>query len=153
MRRVAMLLIAVAIASVPARAQEPGSAEAVSAARELTTILSADLARQTALDLSYAMWPKLEAGFSDKLSSGVMNELRPEFDRLVGKFVVEAMRQDMPSVYARHFTVEELRQMIAFYRTPTSAKSIRLAAAVMDDFYRSSLNKREADLQREISEP
>lgn len=147
-----MLLIAAIIASVPARAQESGSVEAVSAAQELTTILYADLARLTALDLSYAMWPKLEAFFRDKLGSGVMNELRPEFDRLVGKFVVETRRQDMPSVYTRHFTATELRELIAFYRTPTGAKSVRIATEVIDDYYRSSLSKREAELQREVTE-
>jgi hypothetical protein len=31
-----------------------------------------------------------------------------------------------PAIYARHFTAQELREIIAFYRTPTGGKLLQL---------------------------
>jgi uncharacterized protein len=37
------------------------------------------------------------------------------------------------AVYDKHFTLEEIRDLIAFYKTPTGKKALRLMAPIMND--------------------
>jgi len=38
-----------------------------------------------------------------------------------------------PETYARHFTAQELRDMVAFYKSPSGAKALREMPKVMTD--------------------
>jgi len=67
-------------------------------------------------------------GLSDSVSDRVRHE------------VGEVLREEMPafmdlqvSVYARYYSAQELKDVIAFYRTPLGAKMIRTAPLVMHD--------------------
>ena len=42
--------------------------------------------------------------------------------------------KDAPPIYARHFTLDELRQLIAFYKSPVGAKAMRELPQVMAEF-------------------
>jgi len=39
----------------------------------------------------------------------------------------------VPAVYARHFSAQELHDMIAFYKSPTGARSLKEMPAVLVD--------------------
>jgi hypothetical protein len=39
----------------------------------------------------------------------------------------------MPAVYARYLTVDEMREIAAFYRTPTGAKTLRVMPEMMSE--------------------
>jgi len=42
---------------------------------------------------------------------------------------------DAPTIYARHFSAAELRDMMAFYKTPTGQKSLKAMPQVMADVF------------------
>ena len=45
--------------------------------------------------------------------------------------LVDEMLEAMVPIYARHYTVDEMRQMAAFYQTPVGQKSLRLMPQLM----------------------
>jgi hypothetical protein len=133
-----MRLIIVAIvgllACLPARAQAPGSPEAQAAAKELASIMSADLIGQMTSAMTAQIWPKLQAELGPKVDAATLKELRQEFEAALKDFVVDAMTE-APAVYARHFSAQELRDMTAFYRSPTGVKALQLMPKVMAEFF------------------
>jgi len=61
----------------------------------------------------------------------------------IGKLVLEPLQQakqdymtkidaKTAEVYAQHFTVEEMQQLIAFYKTPTGQKELKLRPVLVD---------------------
>jgi uncharacterized protein len=70
-----------------------------------------------------------------------MLRLAPNYDQSSGlsqNFLRESM-QDAPRLYARHFTADELRDMIAFYHTPTGEKGLRMLPQVMSELMATML--------------
>ncbi|HEX8605922.1 MAG TPA: DUF2059 domain-containing protein, partial [Pseudoduganella sp.] len=47
--------------------------------------------------------------------------------------LVDEMLEAMVPIYARHYTVDEMRQMAAFYKTPVGQKSLRLMPQLMSE--------------------
>ena len=45
--------------------------------------------------------------------------------------LVDEMLEAMVPIYARHYTIDEMRQMAAFYQTPVGQKSLRLMPQLM----------------------
>jgi hypothetical protein len=133
MRFVVAVAIA-ALACLPARAQAPGSQEALSAAKELASIMSPDMISQMTKSMTAQVWPKLENALRAKVGPDVLAEVRTEFEKTLNAFVIEATK-DAPSIYARYFSAQELRDMSAFYRTETGAKALRLMPQVMSEYF------------------
>src|SRR4029077_3123422 len=79
-----------------------------------------------------------------------IGELRVEFERIQVAFASEAMN-DAPPIYARHFTVAELKELAAFYRTPTGAKALREVPQVMGELTLFLLPRLQ-DVQRQTGE-
>ena len=65
-------------------------------------------------------------------------------------FVTDAMKE-APPIYARHFTVAELHELTAFYRTPTGAKALHEIPQVMGEMT-ALLVPRLQEVQRQTSE-
>ena len=61
------------------------------------------------------------------------------------------MLSTLPPIYARHFTVAELKELAAFYRTPTGAKALREVPQVMGELT-TFLLPRLQDVQRQTGE-
>ena len=59
--------------------------------------------------------------------------------------------KEAPPIYAKHFTVEELHQLAAFYRTPTGAKALHEIPQVMGEMT-ALLVPRLQDVQRQTGE-
>ena len=76
--------------------------------------------------------------------------MRNEFECIQVAFVSEAMKE-APSIYARHFTAGELRELTAFYQTPTGAKALHETPQVMGELT-AFLVPRLQDVQRQTSE-
>ena len=149
--RILAVLLLIAGAGERVRADDPPSPEALAAANELFTILSADMMKQLTGQMTGAFWPVVEQkARADKIDDATIAELRAEFERIQIGFVAEAMK-DAPPIYARHFTVAELRDLIAFYRTPTGAKALQQMPQVMGEFA-MLLVPRMQDLQRQATE-
>lgn len=114
-------------AAAAAQDAEP-SAEAMAAARDLVGILSGDLIQDMAGKVNVQAWPKIEQGLRTQyptLDAATTAELRSEFENYLRRSMNEAMA-DAPAIYARHLSVQEMRDIETFYRTPSGAKTLRV---------------------------
>ena len=132
MRRLLAMLVLCAGLVAPAPAQEPASPEALRAAQDLASILTVDSMKRMTDIMTSQMWPQVEAQFAGKVDSATLGELRTEFERSLTAFTGEVMK-DAPSIYARYFTAAELREMVAFYKSPTGVKALHTMPQVMSD--------------------
>jgi uncharacterized protein len=143
-------LYANALAAGPASAQTTGSPQAVQAATELASIMSKDLLAQMTNQMTAKVWPQIEAKARGNADAATLTELRGEFERVVVNFVTESLK-DMPVIYARYFTVDELHDMAAFYRTPTGQKALQRMPKVLGETY-GLLLPRLPSLQQELQQ-
>jgi hypothetical protein len=128
-RFLACALLTLALAA-PLRAQTPPSPDALAAATELAALMSGDTVSQMSAALTAQIWPNIERQLGPKVDAATLTELRGEFEQSLAKFTTEVMH-DSPAVYARHFTAEELRAMLAFYKSPVGQKALHTMPAVM----------------------
>ena len=150
LRAIALVLLLCGPAS-HGRADDAPSPEALAAANDLLSVLSPDMMKQLTGGIAATFWPVVEQkARADKIDDATVAALRAEFERIEVSFVAEAMK-DAPPIYARHFTVAELHDLIAFYRTPTGAKALQQMPQVMGEFA-TQLVPRMQDLQREVTE-
>lgn len=131
---VTMMIIVLRVTT--ASAQGAPSPEAVSAAKELMSIMSPDMVGQLTQGMIGQMWPQLEKTFGPNVDAATRTEVRAEFERSLQQFVLDAM-QDAPAIYARYFSVDELHQLSAFYKTPIGAKTLALMPKVQTDLFGS----------------
>jgi hypothetical protein len=134
LRVVAIVCLLGGGASERVSAQVTPSPEAVAAANELFAILSVDLMKQLTAQMTNLMWPMVEQkARAEKIDDGTIAELRQEFDRVQSTSMTDIMKE-APPIYARHFSVDELHQLTAFYQTPIGAKALRELPQVMGEF-------------------
>lgn len=135
---VALLMVAgPPAAAAGAQAQNAPPSEAIDAARELLALMSKDMIAQLVGQVTTQMWPALESrlrSYNANIDDAALAELRHELERIQIDYMMNIVK-DGPTIYARHFTVQELREVIAFYRTPTGGKLLqvtpKLTAEVM----------------------
>jgi uncharacterized protein len=147
------LIVLALLAGFGARASaaETPSAEALQAANALFLILSGDMMKQLAAQMTNAFWPGIEQkARAEKIDDLTIGELRKEFERIQVAFLAEAMKE-APPVYARHFTAAELNELTAFYRTPIGAKALREMPQVTGEFT-ALLAPRLQDVQQQTTE-
>ena len=153
MRFFCLLIAAVLLAGAAerARAADAPTPEALQAANELFTVVSGDMLGQLTAQVTNAFWPAVEQRAREqKIDDATIAELRKEFDRIELAFVTDSLKQ-APPIYARHFTIAELKELTAFYRTAIGAKSIREMPLVMGEFM-TDLVPRLQELQRQSGE-
>jgi hypothetical protein len=124
--------------SAPVGAQQP-SAEALTAARELVSVVSNSTSVELVANLTRQAWPQLEASLrsrNPKIDAATLVELRTQFERLHIVAVREALNDAIP-VYARHFTAEEMRAISAFYRTPAGMKAMAVMPRITTELFAS----------------
>ena len=150
LRIVALVLVLAGVCG-HARADDPPGAEALTAAQELLAVLSPDMMKQLTGSITASFWPVVEQkARAEKIDEATIGELRAEFERIQLAFVTDAMK-DAPPIYARHFTVAELHELTAFYRTPTGAKALHEIPQVMGEMT-GLLVPRLQEVQRHTSE-
>ena len=128
--RIAILLVALTFGIGAARAQD---AEALQAANELASIISADAVNQISRELTAGFWPNLENALKSRVDDATLAELRAEFEHKLAQFGTDALK-DAPAAYAKYFTAQELRDITAFYRTPTGGKALQTMRKVMFEY-------------------
>jgi hypothetical protein len=117
-------------------AQEKPSPDTLQTAQKMVSIMSPSLVAAATEQVTTQMWPVLEASIRNKnpnISPEAINAVRKEFQNLQNSFVTELL-EDAPALYARHYTTEELRQLIAFYQSPVGAKSLKVTPLITADF-------------------
>jgi uncharacterized protein len=149
--RVLAVLLLLAGASERLRAEDAPSPEALQTANELFSILSPDLMRQLVARVTGLIWPALEQkARADKIDDATIAELRQEFDRFQMQYLADIMKL-APPIYARHFTVDELHQLIAFYQSPIGVKAMKELPQVMGEFV-AAITPRLQELQPQAAE-
>lgn len=132
MKRLIATALLGACLALPAQADEAPSPETLRVALELAGIMNGNSVTQMSRTLTAQIWPNLEGQFKAKVDAATLAELKTVFEEALAHFTTEVMK-DAPAVYARNFTAQELRDMIAFYKTPTGKKALQVMPQVMAD--------------------
>lgn len=127
-----LLLAAAFAASVHAQTPSAPPPEAMAAAKDLAALMGGDTVAQMSAALTAQIWPNIEQQLGPKVDAATLAELRGQFEASLSNFSKEVMA-DSPAVYARHFTVEELRAMLAFYKSPVGQKALHTMPTVMTE--------------------
>jgi uncharacterized protein len=124
--RVAILVAVALFAVSPLRAQAPSDApppaENLAAARELVAVMKAT-------DQFKVLLPSIFQALKQAIVQG-RPEVAKDYDAIVPIVTAGAMKrldafaEVLATVYARNFSVDELHDLIAFYKTPTGQKLI-----------------------------
>lgn len=84
---------------------------------------------------------KLDAAQKTAALAKMNKELGPAVEAIGGIFsdptLFDEMMQDTAALYARHFTVTELRQIAAFYKSPVGAKMLTSMPQLMNESMQS----------------
>jgi len=145
-------LIAVACSGNIARPQSAPHAETMQAARDLVALVTKETMRQMVQQVTAQVWPRIEQSLRAKqsITDSQLSDLRKEYERIQFEFIAKVM-DDAPSIYARHFTASELRELLAFYQTPLGEKSLRVLPQVTSETM-ASMMPRMQQLQTQVLE-
>ncbi len=131
-RVLCLLLVWTALAGAAA-AQSPASADTLAAAKELAQLLNGDSLAQMRAAITSSVWGgTIEPQLSPRVDAATLAEIRGEFERAVNQLSTDVM-QEAPAIYARHFTAQELRDMLAFYNSSSGAKALKTMPLVLTD--------------------
>jgi hypothetical protein len=151
MRRLRCLAFAAALAvislcSAGSRAESPPSPEAMEAAQALfTQVFVHGFATLNAQAVETA-WPGIENALRAQkpdVSAATLAELRREFERIRLARLSEILK-DVPAIYARYLTAEDMRTIAAFYSTPTGAKMLQALPKVLPEGFAIVLPRMQA---------
>jgi hypothetical protein len=132
MKRVLLAAAFAASLCSPVWAQDTGSPDALKAAQELSALVTGDTVQQMTSGMINQMWPHIQAQFAGKVDAATVADMRTEFEHTLTSYTNEMMK-DAPAIYARYFTADELRQIIAFYKSPAGMKALHTMPKVMAD--------------------
>jgi hypothetical protein len=136
-----MALVAVAVAGGrPAMAQD-NSPEALAAARELVSLTSKDTIRQMATQMIGQLWPTVERSLRAKqptLTVEQVTALRQEYERIFVEYL-NGLMDDAPTLYVHYFSADELRQLVAFYRSPVGQKALHVLPQLTVEMFKTMM--------------
>jgi hypothetical protein len=119
---IACAALMIGAVQMQALAQSRETPEALKAASELYALLNKGVVEQMVAAVIPVLWPSVETELTAaKLDPPTMAGLRKEFERIQAENLGKTT-DGAPAVYARHFTLSEMQQLIAFYRTPAGQK-------------------------------
>jgi hypothetical protein len=133
-------------------AQQPAapSPEALAVAKELISLMSGDMVNDMVSRTNAQVWPSIEQGLRGQypqIDAETIAELRGEFSKMLLESITEGMN-DAPAIYARYLTVQEMRDIQAFYRTPTGAKTVKLMPQIMGEVMGNLAPRMQGTMQR-----
>ena len=128
------------------RAESPASPEAMEAAQALFTQLFVHGFTALNAQAVETAWPGIESALRAQkpdLSAATLAELRREFERIRLARLSEILK-DIPAIYARHLTAEDMRTIAAFYSTPTGAKMLQALPKILPEGFAIVLPRMQA---------
>jgi hypothetical protein len=138
MRALRSFLVAAALAALAPNslgAESAPDADALAAARELFAVTFDRAGSQLNAQAVEHTWPSLENALRAKnpmLDAKALGELRREFERIRLE-KLQALMKDVPAIYARHLTAPEMREIAAFYRSPTGTRLMHVVPAIVSE--------------------
>ena len=148
MRRVLLVLGLLGFGSCPAFAQQPPSPEALQAATELAASVSVNLKDRMAETLTAQLWPQIESQTNGQVDAATLAEMHAEFTRVVSVYVAASMK-DVPALYAKYFNTTEIRDLMAFYDTPSGKKALVVLPRLITEYDNTLMPPIDA-LQRDL---
>jgi hypothetical protein len=128
--RAAVIALAVGMLAPPALAQQP-SAPALALARELIELKGYshrwDSIVSSAIEQMRMTFPRTDPSLAKDLNE-VAAQLRTEYAPRS-----EELNREIAQLYARSFTEQELRELVAFYRTPVARKALEWEPRIYDE--------------------
>jgi len=113
--------------SVSSLAQNAPSPEALQAAKDLVSVISSTTISDMSSKMVAQVWPSIETALrtqNPKLDAATLADMRAEYEWIMVTNITLAMN-DAPPIYARYFTAQEMRDIMAFYRSPAGAKTLK----------------------------
>jgi hypothetical protein len=146
MRSLRLFLLATALAAaapggVGAESSSGPTADALAAARDLFAVTFDRAGAQLNAQAVEHTWPSMENALRARnplIDAAAIAELRREFERIRLE-KLQALLKDAPAIYARHLTPEEMRDIAAFYRTPTGTRLMQVVPSVMGEIFAIAL--------------
>jgi hypothetical protein len=133
----ATALALINLSPTASRAQSHPSPEAMEAAQALFTRLFTHGFVALNAQAVETAWPNIEQALRSQkpdLSAAALAELRREFERIRLARLSEIVK-DVPAIYARYLTADEMRTLAAFYDTATGAKMLEVMPKVMPEAF------------------
>lgn len=128
--RLAMLAIVLAAMSSAAQAQKKPSAAEMATAKELVKITSATALFNPLIagvvEQAKLVFLQQNPGLSkdlNEIAAKIRTDLTPRFSEL---------SDEVARLYAQHFTEQELKTILAFYKSPVGQKTLREQPQVID---------------------
>jgi hypothetical protein len=152
--RILLVSIALAVSSIASAlaqstVQASPSPETMQAANELTAVVSVSMVADFTAKITTDLWPAVEAALRvqyQNVDASTVAELRDEFVRRELGLLSEAIK-GAPVIYARYFTVQEMRDIVVFYRTPTGAKALKVLPQTISDMFAATMPQLQVSLQ------
>jgi hypothetical protein len=138
MRALPLLLLVTLLATTAPRdlfaeSSTASTADALAVARDLFAVTFDRAGVQLNAQAVEHTWPSLENALRTRnplLESTALGELRREFERIRLE-KLRALVKDAPAIYARHLTPEEMREIAAFYRSPTGTRLMQVVPSAV----------------------
>ena len=134
-------LVAALVAPFHAGAIDSPSPATLAAAGELFAVTFERAGVQLNAQAVEHTWPSMENALRSKnpgLDAGVLGGLRRDFERIRLQKMHDLLK-DVPAIYARHLSEQEMREIIAFYRTPAGTRLIQAVPAVVSEIFAIAL--------------
>jgi hypothetical protein len=146
MRRLRVLALAAVLTAAnflpPAvHAESAASAETMEAAQALFTQLFTHGFVALNAQAVETSWPGIENALRAQkpgIDAATLAELRREFERIRLARLAEIVK-DVPAIYARHLTADDMRALAAFYSTATGAKMLQAVPKVLPEAFATVL--------------
>lgn len=122
-------------AAMPTQAASTDSEDTLVAARELLALMSEEMITKLVAQVTERMWPSIESrlrAYNQGIDPSSLAGLRLELERIQLDYMMNVVKKG-PEIYARHFSADELREIIAFYRTPVGAKLLEMTPKLTEE--------------------
>jgi hypothetical protein len=134
-----LICAAALLAGAPTRAEErpEPSPEALAAAKDLFAVTFDRAGVQLNAQAVEHTWPSVENALRARnpdLDAATLNGLKQEFER-IRLARLRAVAKDLPQIYARHLTPQEMREIAAFYRSETGTRLMQVVPSVIGEIF------------------
>lgn len=155
MRRLQLLVILFAVA-MPVIATEPNpSAQQRVLIEKLLTEMNVGGNSSAIMDAMFAQMEKQVVGAAGKDGDDIAEakELFASFRERARKIDIGALMRDAQvRIYAKHFTENELQDLVAFYATPTGRKSIEVMPQLMSEGMQAGIDNLSPKIEAVMAE-
>jgi hypothetical protein len=121
-----LVLISGFLCASTTKTNQPVSSESIEIAKQLCKIMRFQEVFTTETKVTLSNLRNLTPEVSDKL-----------FDKFIDKIDAQVIENELAKVMIKHYTIDEMKQLIDFYKTPVGRKSIDVGTKMFVDLQTS----------------